>query len=190
VPKVIVPVGFENGSRWSGKQVAHEVMFPNAAATLPTDAHAVWLAAFTDVDAQASLRFTRDQLLEFSERLGIVGANEIIGHLHAAGLLVEFDPTVPGELFERYRLYPLAEGLGNTEENPTVFQIAREGRVLLQVNVHVFGVWSTSVYFSSLAEGIAKYAAAVDVPAVEIGRRFALALPAIVANRCGFLQPA
>jgi hypothetical protein len=190
VSKLIVPVGFENGSRWRGHQVTHEVMLPNTAATLPPDAHAVWLAAFTDIEAHAALRFTRDELLRVSTLLGIARAPEIIENLQEAGLLVEFDLDAPADLFERTRLFPLAEGLGNSEDQPTAFRLGREGRVLLQLNVHVFGVWSTSVYFPSLAEGIAKYAAGVDIPAAEIGGRFAYALPAIVANRCGFLQPA
>lgn len=190
MPKLIVPVGFENGARWRDGHVTHEVMFPNAAAQLPPDAHAVWLAAFSDFDAIAELRFTLTDLVGFCERLGIAGVDEIVGNLFESGLLVEFDPAAPDDLFARYRLYPSADALGNTEDQPTAFRIAREGRILFEVNVHVFGVWSTSVYFPSLAEGIAKYAAAVDIPAAEIARRFALSLPALVANRCGFLQPA
>ncbi len=190
MPKLVVPVGFENGARWRDGDLTHEVMLPNAAAQLPPDTHAVWLAAFTDVDAVSELRFTLAELVGFCKRLGVAGVDEIVGNLLESGLVAEFDPDAPEDFFARHRFYPSADALGNSEDRPTVFRIAREGRVLFEVNVHVFGVWSTSVYFPSLAEGIAKYAAGVDIPAAEIGRRFALSLPALVANRCGFLQPA
>lgn len=187
---VVVPVGFYNGERWLNGEVTYEVMLPNAAAQLPPDAHAVRLAAVTDIEAIADLRFTRADLIGFCERLGISDVPEIVGNLFESGLLVEFDPAAPDDFYTRYRLHPTADALGNSEDRPTVFRIAREGRILFEVNVHVLGVWSTSVYSSSLAAGIAKYAAAVDIPAVEIGRRLALSLPALVANSCGFLQPA
>lgn len=190
MPTVVVPIGFESGPRWLAGELHYEVLLPREFAKLPPDIWKVWWSAFADVEGAANLSLTRARLVEIGTKLEISSTEQHVDALFADQLLVELDTDSPAEFFRRHKLHPLADGFGAIENEPGVFQIAREGKVLIEVNIDVYAVWCLSAYYSSIWETIETYAAEVQTGADEVAVSVARALPLIVANRCGFLQPA
>jgi hypothetical protein len=185
---VVVPLGFESGVIWLDGEAQHQVTLPDASATLPKDTWLVWWSAFADSESAAAHTLTRQRLAEVTAKLGVASSEGHIKALYADGLLVDFDVSGPEEFFRHHKLYPLADGLGEVEKESGTFQIAREGNALLEVNLHVYAIWCMSMYDSSLWATITRYASDINAPVEEVVESVAHALPAIVANRCGFLQ--
>jgi len=80
-------------------------------------------------------------------------------------------------------------GAGSTQAEPDTYQIAREGKVLLRVNIDVYGIWCISLYHPSIWDAIRVYADGVNASPDDVAASVAQALPLVIANRCGFLQP-
>ena len=186
----VVPIGFESGVVWLDDQEQHEVTLPNASASLPKDVWLVWWSAFADIESAAAHNLSRDRLAEVSAKLGVDSPQEHITTLYENGLLADLDMGKPEAFFRSHKLYPLADGFGEVAKNSGKFQIAREGKALLEVNLDVYAVWCMSVYDSSLWGTVTKYAEGVNAAPEDVAEAIAQALPAIVANRCGFLQSA
>jgi hypothetical protein len=188
MPLVVVPIGFESGPRWQGGVQHHEVILPGGYAKLPPDVWKVWTVAFADLESAASLRLSRDRLVDASTKLGIPSAAEHSTALFEDHLLAELDTDKPVDFLQAHRLFPLADGFGAIEGERGVYQIAREGRILLRVNMDVYAVWCTSVYGHSIWDAVTAYAEEIEADAEQVAASIAQALPLLVANRCAFLQ--
>jgi hypothetical protein len=69
--------------------------------------------------------------------------DRLIDALLERGLLVEFDPYGPVEqVFRTLRLYPIAEGMGNSPDEPEWRRIGHNGKPVLQVGGLVYGIWA------------------------------------------------
>jgi hypothetical protein len=197
MPKVIVPVGFDGGPVWpldAGDQPDYyEVIVDDRSMQLPEDAYLIWATSMLDRVAQAEGRFERADLLRLtSDDDRITDPNGTIQQLLDSGLLVEFDPEDCQAFLQQYRLYPLAEGGGNTKEHPEAFRLTRRGEVVLELYHDAYGMWQGMVKAANIWEEIEGYAK--DLPSGSFNLEqltflFARAIPAIVSTRCGFLQP-
>lgn len=188
MPLVVVPIGFESGPRYQSGGQHHEVILPGDYAKLPPDVWKVWTVAFADIESAVSLKLSRDRLIDASMKLGIPSASEHVDTLFENRLLAEYDTEKPSEFLQGHRFFPLADGFGAIEDEPGVYQIAREGRVMIRANLHVYALWCTAVYSPSIWDAVVAYAQAIEFSPDEVAASIAQALPLIVANRCGFLQ--
>ncbi len=141
MPTVLIPIGFESGPRYQGGGQHHEVILPGGYAPLPPDVWKVWTVAFADLESAASLTLSRDRLIQASTKLGIASAAEHTKALVDDRLLAELDTDKPAEFLQSHRLFPLADGFGAIENEPGVYQIAREGRIMIRANQPVYAIW-------------------------------------------------
>jgi hypothetical protein len=124
-----------------------------------------------------------------------------VASLVERGLLLEFDPQGPlQELFGRYRLFPTAEGMGTTAEEPEFHRIGRMGTPLVAVHNDAYVMWAFSFLHSNLWEACAYFARA-DVEELEededpigltpdsVAREVAVNLPMMISTQCAFLDP-
>ncbi|WP_163509433.1 hypothetical protein [Fodinicola acaciae] len=188
MPVVVVPIGFESGPRYQAGVQHHEVILPGGYAKLPPDVWKVWTVAFADLESAASLSLSLDRLIDAATKLGIPSASEHAKALIDDHLLTELDTDKPTEFLQGHRLFPLADGFGAIENERGIYQIAREGRVMIRANQPVYATWCIAAYHDSLWDAVVAYADEIGVAPDEVAVPVAQALPLIVANRCGFLQ--
>lgn len=117
------------------------------------------------------------------------------------GLLLEYDTDGPYEkAFSRVKLFPLAEGMGNTPEEPERTHIGHNGISLVKVSSVVFGLWAASSLDPSLwhaclgmdADNRQDIDAGMDlvrVSADDAAGQVAATMPMIIASGCAFLDP-
>ncbi|GAA1668911.1 hypothetical protein [Fodinicola feengrottensis] len=196
---IIVPVGFGNGPRFGidgGPEPAfYEVLRADESIALPHGAYQVWLTAHADIEAHATLAFTRDRLVELAEPSVGSGTAGLVDRLISSRVLAEYEPGSGSalEFLRTHRLYPTAEGLGNTAEEPEMFRIGKNGEVLLEVIPDVYTFWCGSYNSTSIWDDIVKYDREFEeeqpLTVEELAQMFSAAIPMIVAARCGFLEP-
>ncbi|WP_163508621.1 hypothetical protein [Fodinicola acaciae] len=199
---IVVPVGFGNGPRFaigSGPEPEfYEVLRADQSIALPHDAYQVWLTAHADIESHANLTFTRERLVELAEPSVGDGTTELVERLLSSRVLAEYEPGAESALhfLRTHRLFPTAEGLGNTAEEPETFRIGKNGEVLLEVVPDVYTFWCGSYNSSSIWDDIVKYdlglmSGSEEAPLTleELAQMFSAAVPMIVAARCGFLEP-
>lgn len=210
MPTVIVPVGLNMGQDFSsGDPAEHpsefwEVHLGTEAASLTPDEVRTWGAAFLDPQRHANHEFDRghlEELLRQGENQ-VADPSAVVDGLLERGLLLEYDTDdAPWEqLFAGMKLFPLVQGLGNSPEEPAVYQIGIAGEPLVSVNANVYAIWSYSLASptlwqacTDLAEGIDEGLEPGEQPlgytpdgiAGEVGA----ALPVLVAGGCAFLDP-
>lgn len=189
MPSVVVPVGFESGTRWYDGKVHHEVILPAGSGVLPPELWQVWWSAYADLEGAQALTLTRQRLSEIAAKLGVADAPTHVSTLFENGLLATLDTDKPADFLRAHRLLPLADGFGATEQEPNTYRIGREDKVLLNANIDVYGIWCISAYHASIWDAIAFYSNGVNASPDEVAESVAQALPLIIANRCGFLQP-
>jgi hypothetical protein len=209
MPTVIVPVGLNLGPSY--RYVAPpdptpeywEVRLGADSEELSADEFQVWGRAFLDPERHARLEVNRDTLRRdlLAAGKGPADPDEVIDQLIERGFLVEFDPEGPLEkVFRRLRLYPLAEGMGNTPEEPDRRLIGHNGQSLLKVTSVVYGLWAFSAAIGSLWDAClatAKFNANAkqagedleDLPLDEVARQGAVSVPMLVSSGCAFLDP-
>ncbi|RBY86106.1 hypothetical protein [Blastococcus sp. TF02A-26] len=125
--------------------------------------------------------------------------DDVLASLAALDLVAGIDPADPGPAAERLTLLPLAEGWGNTPEEPTVFryglggtELARLPRVLYDA-VSLAGRWPD---LRTACSELAALARQAGVPAPEdadgdaLLRRLAGALPRLCGSSVVALHPA
>lgn len=198
MPKVIVPVGFDGGPEWPDEPadapLHYEVIRGDDSVQLPEDAYLIWGAALVDRQAHAEVRFGRSDLLRLtSDDQRIQQPEATIERLITSGLLVEYDPADCLPFLRNYRLYPLAEGAGNTRENPVMYRLSRAGSVMLELYHDAYAIWQGSMNASSIWDGVERYGKALPsegtLTTEQLTEMYARAIPVILATRCGFLQP-
>jgi hypothetical protein len=209
VAKVIVPVGFDGGRLLDhdpndGAVTGpgfHEVATPTETIGLTLEEYKVWLLSYADPEAASRGAFARSDLesLAVLEMAAIDGAQAdapaLIDQLFKYGLLAEFDPEGPSgiEFLKAHRLYPSADGLGESEQDPGYFQIGREGQVLLKLMIEPYVAWLRGPYYRSIWDHMTEFSKESDEESLfgdDLSMQMvAQAIPGIVTNRCGFVQP-
>jgi hypothetical protein len=211
MPTVIVPVGLNLGPSYRyttppDPTPEHwEVRLATEAEELTADEFQVWGRAFLDPERHARLEVTRDTLRRdvVAAGNGPTDPDPVIDRLLERGLLVEYDPEGPLEkVFRRYKLFPIAEGMGNTPDEPDRYHIGHNGVSLVKVNYTVYGMlafsstvapslWEACVDFQAGAVELREAGEDVDeAPAEEVAREIAITAPMLVASGCAFFDVA
>jgi hypothetical protein len=209
MPAVIVPVGLYLGPSYryvtppDPTPEYWEVRFGADSGELDADEYRVWATAFLDPKRHERLEINRSSLLLdliVADR-GPTDAVGVLDRLLEQGLLLEYDTDGSLEkAFSRIRLFPLAEGLGNTPEEPDRYRIGHNGVSLVEVAGVVRGLWAASSLDPSLWHACAgmdednrqAIAAGEDLErltADEAARQIAITMPMLIASGCAFLDP-
>jgi hypothetical protein len=208
MPTVIVPVGLNLGPSYRyttppDPTPEHwEVRLGTEAEELTADEFQVWGRAFLDPDRHSRLEVTRDTLRRdvIAAGNGPADPDPVIDRLLERGLLVEYDPEGPLEkVFRRYKLFPIAEGMGNTPDEPDRRHLGHNGVSLLKANSTVYGIWAFSSTIGSVWDACVDFEAGareqihagediVETTAEEVAREVAVAVPAMIASGCAFLD--
>jgi hypothetical protein len=198
VSKIVVAIGRSSGPEYPADGQAVERHVIEAGGTIfdvPPQAHLTWLAAFTDPDAHGAHAFTRDRLAEIAGGSGVADAAALVDKLIRSNLLAEYEPGTESALdfLRSYKLYPMADGLGNSPEDPSMFGIGRGGTALLSLEHDIYAFWSGSYREATMWDAVVKFdkERPDDAPftAEDLGHLFAGSVPVIVATRVGFLDP-
>ncbi|MFF0150933.1 hypothetical protein [Micromonospora sp. NPDC005203] len=209
MPRVIIPVGFSLGPQHryvrpaDPKPESWEVHLGGDMLELTEDEFSVYGAAFLDLEGHSKLRVDRarlvDLLLNASNPQPQV--ESLVGSLIDRGLLLEFDPEGPlDDLFRRYRLFPTAEGMGSTPEEPHYHRMGHHNRALVAVQNDAYVMWAFSFVHPNLWEACAYFARAdeeeleeseepIGLTAEGVARELALNMPMMIATQCAFLDP-
>jgi len=94
-------------------------------------------------------------------------ADAVLGELAELGLVVGVDPADPGPAAERLTLLPLAEGWGNTPQEPTVFRYGLGGTELVRLPRVLYDAVSLAARWPDLrtaCHGLATLARSAGVP--------------------------
>ncbi|MEV4210586.1 hypothetical protein [Micromonospora sp. NPDC049662] len=209
MPRVIIPVGFSLGPQHRYVRPADptpeswEVHLGGDMLELTEDEVGVYGAAFLDVEGHSKLRVDRAQLVNslLNAPIPQPRAESLVGSLIDRGLLLEFDPEGPLEdLFRRYRLFPTAEGMGTTPEEPHYHRMGHHNRALVAVQNDAYVMWAFSFVHPNLWEACAYFARAdeeelegseepIGLTAEGVAREVALNMPMMIATQCAFLDP-
>ncbi|MCI4066088.1 hypothetical protein MRQ36_27495 [Micromonospora sp. R77] len=210
MPTVIVPVGLNLGPSYryvtppDPDPEYWEVRLGNDSEELTDEEFQVWGRAFLDPERQARLEVNRETLQRdvIAAGNGPADPGPVIDRLLDRGLLIEFDPDSELEkAFRRIKLHPLAEGMGNTPEEPDRRLIGHNGQALVKVNFTVYNLWAFSSTVGSLWDACAiatqladeQRASGEDIDAMtagELALDAAKVIPMLVAAGCAFLEPA
>lgn len=133
---------------------------------LPDEAHLdVWALAHGRPNAAASVRWTRQAIIDTAAQAEIPGAAEILDTLAERGLIAEVSsgPGKAREFAEAYRIQSLMIGLGNTPEDPVLDGIGLAGiPPVVKVRPRIFEFWQWAHLWPNLwaaCEGLAWVAA-------------------------------
>ena len=206
---VIVPVGLNLGPSYryvtppDPTPEYWEVRLGDESEHLTADEFTVWATAFLDPERHAQLKVSHASLLIDLARAAepVPDPDAIIERLIERRLLVEFDTDGSLErVFRRIQLFPCAEGMGNTPDEPDRRHIGHHGQSLLKTNYTVYGMWAFSAITSpSLWEACAEFelgaqeqlAAGADIEdtkASEVAHELAITIPMMIALGCAFLD--
>lgn len=205
---VIVPVGLNLGPSYRyvtppDPTPEHwEVRLGTESEELTDEEFQVWGRAFLDAERHARLEINRGTLRRdvIAAGNGPADPDPVIDRLLQRGLLVEFDPEGPLEqVFRRLTLFPIAEGMGNTPEEPDRYHIGHNGMSLLKVAPLVYALWAASSLEASLwqacvsaAEDDGEASSDADLESLtpdEAAQEMAATIPMMIASGCAFLDP-
>lgn len=199
MPKIIVPVGRTSGPEYpaDGGPEADQFVLEvgNNVVGVSAEEHQTWLAAFADVSAHSQHIFTRERLAEVAASQGVQSAVDHIGQLVEWGVFAEFEPGTDSALdfLRSYRLYPTADGLGNSPQDPSMFGIGRNGQAVLSLEHDMFAIWSGAYREHSMWHAVVQFdkARPKDAPfsTEQLAHLFAGSVPVIVATHAGFVDP-
>lgn len=207
---VIVPVGLAMGRDYAAgdpgddSAASWEVHLGDTPAYLTREEMLVWAAAFLEPERHANRAVNRASLAAKLAAGSEITADPetVMSRLVERGLLVEYDP-VDGrleELFRELQLVPLAQGNGNSPEQPGRYEIGFAGQTLIDVDPNVYAIWSYSFHERSLWDACAALATGLDedlepgeeplgLTADEVARDVAMSLPLLVVTGCAFIDP-
>ena len=210
MPTVIVPVGLSLGPSYryvtppDPNPEYWEVRLGTDSEELTNEEFQVWGRAFVDPERHSRLEVNRETLVldVVTATRGTINPKPIIDRLLERKLLIEFDTD--GDLEEPFRqitLHPLAEGMGNTPEEPDRRLIGHNGQALVKVNYTVYNLWAFSASAESLWEACVIAARLADeqrasgedidpVTPSELAYDAATVIPMLIASGCAFLDPA
>lgn len=208
MPTVIVPVGLSLGPSYryvtppDPNPEYWEVRLGTDSEELTHEEFQVWGRAFVDPERHSRLEVNRETLLldVVTATRGAINPKPIIDRLLERKLLIEFDTD--GDLekpFRQITLHPLAEGMGNTPEEPDRRLIGHNGQALVKVNYTVYGMWAYSATIGSLWTACLDFEAGVreqreagedvaEATAAEVAAEVASTLPMLIASGCAFID--
>jgi hypothetical protein len=209
MPRIVVPVGFNLGARHryvsppDPQPDSYEIHLGAEIVELAADEAAAYAFAFLDVERHATLKVTREWLIQAMRTAPQPqpDAERLVNGLVDRGLLLEFDPDGPLEsVFRRYRLFPTAEGMGTTAEEPEYYRMGHLGQPLVAVPNDTYMMWAFSYLHPNLWEACAYYAKAdveeleegeepIGLTAEGIARQVATNLPMMVTTLCAYVDP-
>lgn len=110
---------------------------------LPPPNFAVWAIAHGDPATVGEQPPTRAWVVDRAIKEGIVDADARYSRLIADGALAEVkpSPTARRAFAEKYRLLPLALGLGNSPEAPQHFFLGMANDARVAVTAQVYSLW-------------------------------------------------
>ncbi|WP_020637988.1 hypothetical protein [Salinispora arenicola] len=208
--KVIVPAGFSLGPQHRYVRPADptpeswEVHLGGDILELSEAEVGVYGTAFLHIEDHSQLKVNRARLIQELRTAPHPqpDAQRLVDRLIDRGLLLEFDPEGPlEELFRRYRLFPTAEGMGSTPEEPEYHRMGHGNRPLVAVHNDAYVMWAFSFLHANLWEACAYFAKAdqeeleegeqpIGLTADRVAREVAVNLPMMIATQCAFLDPA
>jgi hypothetical protein len=208
MPTVIVPVGLNLGPSYryitppDPNPEFWEVRLGNDSEELTDEEFQVWGRAFLDPERHARLEINRDtlQLDVLLAGNGPASPGPVVDGLIERGLLIEYDPE--GDLekpFRRITLHPLAEGMGNTSDEPDRRLIGHNGQALVKVNYTVYGMWAYSSKIGSLWDACLDFEAGTqeqrqagenveEATAAEVAGEIGRTMPMLIASGCAFID--
>lgn len=210
MPMVIVPAGLNLGPWYRYATPPDrtpeywEVRLGTELEKLTEEEFQVWGRAFLDPRRHERLEINRDTLRldVLVATKGAINPDPIINRMLARGLLVEYDTDGPWEqAFQRVAVYPIAEGMGNTPDEPERYHIGHNGVSLVKVTPLVMGLWAYSAFKQSLwhscttmeqdhredlAAGMDLEPLTAEIAAHAIG----VCIPMLVASGCALLDAA
>lgn len=196
VPKIIVPVGYPMGVRHpideQDEPAYFEVLVGRDQAKLSEPASRLWSLAFSDPEAHRELRFTRQHLEQVAANAGLTDMG-MMEEMLKGGLLVEYDDTERSSIdfLKRHNLHPTGSGVGNTPDDPSMFNVAVGNGIVLTLQHDLFVLWSGSIRFASLWDSVrdySKHRGNAPLSTNELGVLFAATIPAILAAGAGYLD--
>ncbi|MFC7545891.1 hypothetical protein [Plantactinospora sp. GCM10030261] len=209
MPKVIVPVGLNLGPSYryvtppDPNPEYWEVRLGIDSEELTDEEFQVWGRAFVDPERHSRLEVNRDTLHHDVIAAGTGPANPepVIDRLIERRLLIEYDTDGDlAEPFRRIKLFPLAEGMGNTPEEPDRRHIGHNGISLVKVTGVMYGIWAFSSTEGSLWDACTgldednqrDIQAGEDLErltASQAASQAAVTIPMLIASGCAFLDP-
>jgi hypothetical protein len=210
MPTVIVPVGLNLGPAYPPEPppnlipVSYRVRLGREYEPLTAKEYIVWSTAFDNPERHVQHEVTRATLHRDVVASGYQAdtIDGVIDALLGRGLLVEFDPHGPLEqTFRALRLYPLAQGLGNSSEHPEWWGIGHNGQAVLKVPGSAYGMWAFSHTEKSLWAACLYLAEdpdnelrpeddVDDLTAEEAAESIAVTIPLLVSAGCAVLDKA
>lgn len=151
--------------------------------------HRVWTATLGDPRHPADVPWTAHEVAATAQ-LPRSGTDEVLASLIARGLVVEVDPADPAAAARRLTLLPLAEGWGNTAQEPDTFRYGLGGVELVRLPRLLHDGVSLAGRWAHLADAAAGLAAQAGTGADEELRRLVGALPLLCGLGVVALQPA
>ncbi|RKF23860.1 hypothetical protein [Micromonospora globbae] len=208
MPTVIVPVGLNLGPSYryvtppDPEPEFYRVRLGQEYEQLSADEFQVWGRAFLDPQRHARLEINRRTLRDdvLAAGKGPAEPMQVIDRLLERGLLLELDPNGSLETaFRQLKLYPTAEGMGNTADEPGWERIGHNGQPLLKVSATVYGIWAFSITEESLwaaCSGLAEdaeqgRAQGEDIDSLtpdEAAKAIAGNLPLLISAGCAVLD--
>ncbi|WP_433388108.1 hypothetical protein [Micromonospora sp. KLBMP9576] len=209
MPRVIIPVGFSLGPQHRYVRPADptpeswEIHLGADMVDLSEDEVGVYGAVFLDVEGHSELRVDRARLVEslLTAPKPQPDAARLVEALVNRGLLLEFDPEGPLEdVFRHYRLFPTAEGMGSTAEEPHYHRMGHHNHPLVALQNDAYVMWAFSFLHANLWEACAYFARAdeeelaagedpIGLTPEGVAREVAVNLPMMIATQCAFLDP-
>jgi hypothetical protein len=165
------------------------VLLGGRPAVLDTDEHRVWTAALGDPRHPADLPWTAHHVAT-TARLPRPEVDAVLRSLTERGLVVEVDPADPRPAARGLTLLPLAEGWGNTAQDPATFRYGLGGVELVSLPRLLHDGLSLAGRWPHLADAAAGLAAQAGTDALAELRRLLGALPLLCGLGVAAVQPA
>jgi hypothetical protein len=197
VAKIIVPVGYPTGAHYPAKgeteALEYSLVLSRDVMITPTpDYYQAWRLLFSDPEAHRELRFTMDHAVKLAEDAGLENAAAIYDALQQNGLLASFEVDDKSSItfLKNHRLVPQGVGLGNTEDDPTMFHIQLGPDVVISLMYDVYTLWMGADTWPTMWENFREYAknrGRLPIGNDQLSYIFAAAIPGIVAAGAGFV---
>ncbi len=154
--RLLFPVGHYLGAHYDdleSDEVPQQVRRGATFHDLTRQQFAVWTLAHGSPDAvNNEVTWRRRSVVELAKLTGLTGATDLVDELLAMGLLVEVTPGTDQALdfAKTHRLMPLMLGLGNTSDEPWLFDIGFLGRPIVRVFHATYDLWQWSAMDDTL----------------------------------------
>lgn len=124
----------------------HEVQRAGQLDELSEDQFAVWACTHGNPEEVEKTRWTRAVVEKAARKMGVSAPGKIVDELLDRGLAAEVTPGTDNALpFARsYRPVPLMLGLGNTPQEPWLYQVGFLGRPVMQLTSGLYDLWEWS----------------------------------------------